>query len=51
MRQVGGWAIWVHFPGKCPPAGASLLREWDPRVLVTLEGRAWVGGMHCWDVP
>lgn len=18
VRQVGGWAIWVHFPSKCP---------------------------------
>lgn len=50
--EAGGWLGHLGtFPWQMPPAGASLFREWDPRVLVPLEGRAWVGGMHCWDVP
>lgn len=39
MRPVCGWAIWVHFPGKCPQL-ALPAQEWE------LRGRCpWKGGL------
>lgn len=39
------------FPWQMPPDGTSLFGEWELRARVPLEQRAWVRGMHYWDVP